>query len=309
MAYVLLTPELYETWVNTYEGSKDVTVTAKMAQTILDAQTDPTKNFRDSKGTKVSMLVDYITTEQWYPAIAVAHIDRGGNVLNGMHTLKSIIQSGYVRDLTMHFGVPDEANDYFDPTSQGRTPAQHMNKLGYKIPGAAQVLSIVHNHGLMEGDEPGKLDGRKNRQDNRWLTETAAATPAFQRYARQAYDIVKRHPVILPGHQRAYTGAALKAVAILLLNAGHREETVSDFYAGLSGTKRDGADDPRLKTIETLADIPNVASSASSVEKSVLVILHGFKKWIINEPTRNKFNWRALSSREIPSPGRERRIA
>lgn len=52
MAYVLLTPELYETWVNTYEGSKDVTVTAKMAQTILDAQTDPTKNFHKDAAVK-----------------------------------------------------------------------------------------------------------------------------------------------------------------------------------------------------------------------------------------------------------------
>ena len=311
MAYVNLTEELFDSLKSSYEGSKDVTVSAAMAQRIIDNQPDPDTNFRSSRGAKVSLLVEYIQTGQWFPAIGVVHIDREGNVINGLHTLKAIWQSGYVTDVTMHFGVPDEANDYFDPTSQGRTPAQHMNSLGYGMPGAAQVLSIVHNYGLMEGDEPAKLDGRKNRADNRWLTQTVGATPAFQQYAKAAYGIVKRNPVHLngPGHRGTYNGAALKAVAVLLLAAGHSEETVSDFYAGLAGTKRDGTADPRLKTVETLADIPNVASGASSVERSVLAMLHGFKKWFIGEETRQKFKWRELSSREIPNPGRVRRVA
>lgn len=291
---VLLTEALYERLLDT-EGVQPVFLTADMAK-FIQSKADPTVNFRKINRAKVNLLVSYIHTCQWFGSLAQVHLDRAGNVVNGQHTLAAIAEAGQMVEVNIFFGVPNEADDYFDAQSQGRTNAQHMTSLGYGFSGAASVVSIVHAY-----YHDGELKGRNPQGDRKWLTKAVDETPAFRKYAKIANEIVKTYPIVV-GKTR-YSGAPLRAAAILFLNEGHSEETVREFFAGLAGmqTSGKGSVDARLKTVQTLAELPNI-STATSNDKAMMVLLHGFRKWVLDEECRNVFPIGKLTSRHIPAP-------
>lgn len=118
---------------------QNVLITPEDARRVLKSL-DGTKQFRDPTQERVRLYMDELANEEWRQTAEPIKFAPDGSLIDGLHRLHAIVQSGCPMETVAAYNVSNEAIPRVD-TGRPRTSAQFLHWLG--VEDSTEVASVL----------------------------------------------------------------------------------------------------------------------------------------------------------------------